>query len=121
MANNITRPFVEKQLENLNILTGMPTSPYHTNEEGNIVPGNGNYHLDGAYGGYAFCRMTLQPGGTGTEQVGNMGYVSLKVISNYIRMFSEGYRAAKETTTPVPEGCAVYPVKSTPEMNNVQT
>ena len=96
MANNITRPFVEKQLENLNRLTGMPLQPYlHTEEEG-ILPGNGNYHLDCAYGGYAFVRMTLQPGGTGTEQVGNMGYVSLKVVSNYIRMFSEGYRAAKE-------------------------
>ena len=97
MANNITRAFVEKQLENLNRQTGMPLTPYLHTEEG-IVPGNGNYHLDGAYGAYAFVRMTLQPGGTGTSQVGNMGYVSLKVVSNYIRMFSEGYTAAKEFT-----------------------
>lgn len=97
MTTKVTRPFVEKQLENLNRLTGMPLQPYQNRGDGKgIVPGNGNYHLDGAYNGFAFVRMTLDPGGTGTSQVGNMGYVSLKVVSNHIRMFTEGYRAALE-------------------------
>lgn len=38
MTARITRPFVERQLENLNRLTGMPLSPYHKNEQGVIIP-----------------------------------------------------------------------------------
>lgn len=95
----ITRPFVEKQLENLNRTTGMPLQPYLNLGDGKgIIPQAGNYHLDSAYGGYKFVRMSTTEGESGTNDIGNMGYVSLKVISNYIRMFAEGYRAAKENT-----------------------
>ena len=97
MANNITRPFVEKQLENLNRKCGMPLQPYQNLGDGNgIVPQAGCYHLDNAYGGYSLVRMSLTEGETGTTSIGNTGYVSLKVISMYIRMFSEGYTAALE-------------------------
>jgi hypothetical protein len=95
MAEKITRYFVERQLENMNRLMGMPTQPYFKNMQGVIIPQAGNYHLDNAYGGYKLCRMSTTIGSTGSSDVGNMGYVSLKVISNYIRMFTEGYRAAK--------------------------
>lgn len=98
MTQTITRPFVEKQLENLNRRMGMPLQPYHRNNQGVIIPQAGNYHLDSAYGKYKLCRMSPTVGSTGTSDIGNMGYVSLKVISNYIRMFSEGYMAAKEAT-----------------------
>lgn len=97
MTNKITRQFVERQLENLNRKCGMPLQPYQNLNDGNgIVPQPGCYHLDSAYGGYKFVRMDTTPGSTGTTNIGNMGYVSLKIISNYIRMFSEGYTAAKE-------------------------
>lgn len=97
MAQKITRPFVERQLENLNRKCGTPLQPYLNLNDGNgIQPQAGNYHLDNAYGGYALVRMCQQGGGT--SQVGNTGFVSLKVISMYIRMFSEGYTAAKEAT-----------------------
>lgn len=96
MALKITRPFVEKQLENLNRLTGMPLLPYHRNDQGVIIPQAGCYHLDNAYGGYKFCRMSETLGSSGTTDIGNMGYRSLPVVSQYIRMFVEGYRAAKE-------------------------
>lgn len=98
MSERITRPFVEKQLENLNRLVGAPLKPYLNKADGNgIVAQPGNYHLDNAYGKYKLCRMS-QGGLGGTADIGNMGYVSLKVLSNYIRMFSEGYMAAKEAT-----------------------
>ncbi len=98
MAEAITRPFVEQQLKNLNRMMGMPSQPYHRNGQGVIIPQAGNFHLDNAYGKYKLCRMSLTIGCTGTSNIGNMGYVSLKVLSNYIRMFSEGYMAAKEAT-----------------------
>jgi hypothetical protein len=98
MAQKITRPFVERQLENLNRLAKMPLTPYHTNEQGAIIPQAGNYHLDNAYGKYKLCRMSSTVGSTGTSDIGNMGYVTLPVLSNYIRMFQEGYIAAKEST-----------------------
>ena len=98
MTQTITRPFVEQQLKNLNRMMGMPSQPYHRNEQGVIIPQAGNFHLDNAYGKYKLCRMSLTIGSTGASDIGNMGYVSLKVLSNYIRMFSEGYMAAKEAT-----------------------
>ena len=91
----VTRPFVERQLENLNRLAGTPMFPYLDKHDGNgIVSQPGNYHLDNAYGGYKLCRMCGTDGGT--TDVGNMGYRSLAVVSNHIRMFSEGYNAALE-------------------------
>lgn len=96
MTQKVTRPFVEKQLENLNRTMGMPLQPYHRNEQGVIIPQAGNFHLDNAYGKFKLCRMSLTIGSTGTSDIGNMGYVSLPVISNHIRMFSEGYWAAKQ-------------------------
>lgn len=98
MAEAITRPFVEQQLKNLNRMMGMPLQPYHRNDQGVIIPQAGNFHLDNAYGKYKLCRMSLTIGSTGASDIGGMGYVSLKVLSNYIRMFSEGYMAAKEAT-----------------------
>lgn len=100
MAQKITLPFVEQQLENLNRLVGAPLKLYLNKADGNgIVSQPGNYHLDRAYGKYKLCRMSKGNMG-GTADIGNMGYVSLKVLSNYIRMFSEGYLAAKEATRP---------------------
>lgn len=97
MKRRITRPFVERQLENLNRLTGSPSQPYQNLGDGKgIVLQAGCYHLDNAYGGYSLVRMSLVKGETGTTNIGNTGYVSLKLISMYIRMFSEGYMAAKE-------------------------
>lgn len=96
MTTRITRPFVERQLENLNRLMGMPTQPYFKDENGVITPQAGNYHLDNAYGGFKFVRMGTTVGSSGTTDIGNMGYRSLPVISSHIRMFAEGYRAAKE-------------------------
>jgi hypothetical protein len=98
MAQKITRAFVERQLENLNRLTGKPSQPYFKNEQGVIIPQAGCYHLDNAFGGYKLCQMSSIIGSTGTSDVGNMGYRSLAVVSNHIRMFSEGYMAAKEAT-----------------------
>ena len=96
----VTRQFVERQLENLNRLAGTPCQPYLDNADGNgIVSQPGNYHLDNAYGGYKLCRMTGVDGGS--TDVGNMGYLSLAVVSNHIRMFAEGYRAAKEALAPI--------------------
>jgi hypothetical protein len=97
MAQTITRPFVERQLENLNRLTGMPSQPYlNLNDGKGIVPQAGNYHLDNAYGGYCFRRMSLTPGSSGDSAVVDSGYVPLKVVSAQIQAYARGYQDAKD-------------------------
>lgn len=92
-----TRPFVEKQLENLNRVAKMPLQPYLNLGDGKgIVPQAGNFHLDCAYGGYAFVRMSLTPGSSGTSAAASSGYYSLRKISEMIHAFACGYRTAKE-------------------------
>lgn len=53
----ITRKFLEAQITTLNRMTGNPEEPYRRNDDGKAVANKGNYHLDGAYGGFALYRM----------------------------------------------------------------
>ena len=99
MTNRITRPFVEKQLENLNRLTGMPLQPYLNNGNG-IEPQAGCYHLNGAYNGWSFQRMSLTKGSTGAGPAAQHGYYSLKEVSNQIANYQRGWQDAKESLTP---------------------
>jgi hypothetical protein len=100
MTIRITRPFVEKQLENLNRLTGMPLQPYIGTADGKIEPQAGNYHLDGAYNGWSFQRMSLIVGSTGAGPVAQHGYYSLKEVSNQIANYQRGWQDAKESLIP---------------------
>ncbi len=93
MTFKITRPFVEKQLESLNNLMGMPLKPYLNNGDGKgIVPQAGNFHLDSAYGKWQFCRMSPTEGCSGAGPVVSHGYVSLREVSNQISAYVCGIK-----------------------------
>jgi hypothetical protein len=98
MAQKITRPFVEKQLERLNTMTGMPLQPYLNLNDGNgIVPQAGNYHLDSAYNGWEFCRMASS--GSGAGPVIRHGHVTLREVSLQIECYVRGIEDAKQSAT----------------------
>jgi len=93
----ITRPFVEKQIERLNKLTGSPLSPYTANPDGNGITANaGCYFLDSAYNGW--CLRRMQKGG-GEAVVIEHGYYNLRTVSKQIHAFMEGYKAAQDQAT----------------------
>ena len=60
--NRITLTMLRNKVDQLNQLTGNPLEPYVTEEKG-IRAAVGNYHLSGAYGGYALHRHANPSGG----------------------------------------------------------
>jgi hypothetical protein len=91
MKNTITIKFLEAQVNRLNILTSSPLVPYVRTGERN-VPQAGNYHLDGAYGGYALSRM-CESGGT--SDVFRCGHVSKRELSDRISAMICGIESMK--------------------------
>jgi hypothetical protein len=94
----ITRAFVERQLERLNITAGTPLTPYTANPDGKGCTSNvGNYHLDNAYGGYSLQRICE---GGGSTPAFTHGYFPLKEVSNQIHAYTEGFCAARAKYNP---------------------
>ena len=63
---------LEKLVERLNNLTGNPATPYTKDENEKFKANIGNYHLDGAYGGYALHQMCSVGGGVNEIFGGHM-------------------------------------------------
>ena len=92
----ITRKFLEAQINTLNRMTGNPEEPYRRNEAGKSVANVGNYHLDGAYGGFALYRMVGESGGC--SDIFSCGHVSARQLSDLIGAYMAGiYSVQKET------------------------
>lgn len=89
----MTTPVTTKDLEaivaRINRTTGSPPERYV-----GTVPQKGNYHLSGAYGGYALHRMDSSDHG-GTEDVLNIGHVSKRELQLAMFAFIRGMHAAK--------------------------
>ena len=88
----ITQKDLEFAVSHLNTITGMPQTSYST-EWGNIKPNAGNYHLDGAYGGWKLSRMCKE--GTGTSDVLGSGFTSKKDLYNQISSYTRGVQFSK--------------------------
>jgi hypothetical protein len=58
----ITTKDLENVVRRINIITKNPEKSWE-NKDGKMVSNIGNYHLDGAYGGYALCQMVNEQGG----------------------------------------------------------
>ena len=92
----ITRKFLEAQINTLNRMTGNPEEPYRRNEAGKSVANVGNYHLDGAYGGFSLFRMGNESGGC--SDIFSCGHVSARQLSDLISAYMAGiYSVQKET------------------------
>lgn len=59
----ITVKNLEAVVARINRLTGSPVASYLRDADGKLHAQIGNYHLDGAYGGYGLHRMVNEGGG----------------------------------------------------------
>lgn len=62
--STITLKDLENAVARLNRSTNSPLESY-TKADNKFTANVGNYHLDGAYGGYSLCRMSNASGGGG--------------------------------------------------------
>lgn len=92
--NTITKADLQATVDRINRMTGSPMEPYTKSGE---VPDQkytaniGNYHLSGAYGGYALHRMDTDGGGI--TDVLRVGHVSKRELYNAMQAFIRGIDA----------------------------
>lgn len=89
--NTITKSNLQAVVDRINRMTGSPLEPYTRTGE---VPSQkykaniGNYHLSGAYGGYALYQMNTDGGGI--TDVLRVGHVSKRELYNLMHAFIRG-------------------------------
>lgn len=86
----ITLQNLEAVVKHINIMTNSPLESY-TKKDGKYVANIGNYHLDGAYGGYALRRMVNEDGGI--SDVLRVGYATKRELYNAMHAFIAGLEA----------------------------
>ncbi len=85
----------------INAITGSPLEPYSKTPPENKLPfvaNVGNYHLSGAYSGWALHRMTNESGGI--RDVFRCGHVSKKELYGRMQAYMDGLIDERETPTP---------------------
>ena len=89
--NTITKAELQATVDRINRITGSSLEPYtktgevpHQTYKANI----GNYHLSGAYGGFALHRMDTDGGGI--TDVLRVGHVSKRELYNLMHAFIRG-------------------------------
>jgi hypothetical protein len=95
MANVITVKNLQAVVNRINMVTGSPVEQYST-VNGKLLANIGNYHLSGAYGGYALHRMVNVGGGI--IDISNSGHVSKRALYDLLHMYLAGYEAGKGET-----------------------
>lgn len=68
--DRITEKMLQGLCDSLNRITGAPMTPYTKDADGKYRANIGNYHLDGAYGGWCIVRMHNDGGGIDTPIFG---------------------------------------------------
>ena len=90
----VTLKTLEAVATRINVMTGSPLESYYKVGE-RYVAQVGNYHLSGAYGGYALHRMHNLGGGV--SDVFQCGHVSKRELLDRMYAFIAGYNTAKDT------------------------
>jgi hypothetical protein len=85
--DRVTMKDLEYLVSEINRLTGSPTEPYTKTESG-YKANIGNFHLDGAYGGWQLQRMENLDGGT-SQPLGD-GFYSKRELATRLKMFING-------------------------------
>lgn len=88
----ITIKDLEAQVRRLNLITNSPLESYRK-VNGRLTANVGNYHLDGAYGGYKLARIATEGGAT--DDVLRSGYCTKRELSELIRAFETGLHISK--------------------------
>lgn len=93
MSNRVTVGMLEAQVSYLNRLMDAPQEPWTKGDDGKIRANIGNWHLSGAYGGYAVHCMSNESGGVTVMQ--NTGHLPKRDLLNRLRAFIAGIEAQK--------------------------
>jgi hypothetical protein len=93
MSDRITIANLEAVVLRINKLLGKPETPWTKNANGVYVSNVGNYHLDGAYGGYALSEMVNTAGGV-RDVFG--GHMSKRELYYRMHAFIDGIEARAE-------------------------
>ena len=88
----ITQKDNEAVCERINRITGSPLKTWERKGEKN-VSAIGNYHLDGAYGGWALHRIVSDGGGV--DDVFRCGHVSKRELYDRMQAFISGLNTNK--------------------------
>lgn len=94
MRRQITKAFLESQIEWLNTLTGNPLEPYTKGDDGRYHANIGNYHLAGAYGGFQVHQMATDGGGVNEPLY--TGYIPKRELSERLSAYIRGIEVGKE-------------------------
>jgi len=86
MKQRTTLARLEVLTDSLNSITGSPAKPYTTGTVPTLANA-GNYHLDGAYGGWALHRMCE---GGGASDVFRSGHISKSALASLICAYRDG-------------------------------
>lgn len=81
---------LENLCSTINRTTDSPLVPYTKDKDGKYIANVGNYHIEGAYGGYCLSRMVNVGGGTETI-IG--GYMPKRELYNRMHAFLSGLEA----------------------------
>jgi hypothetical protein len=92
----ITRLQLDNAVLWLNKLTDSPVEPWRM-ENDKLVSNVGNYHISGAYGGFALHRMANDKGGI--RDIFQSGHVPMRELYNLIHAFRRGIELAREEVT----------------------
>jgi hypothetical protein len=95
MQIQITLKNLQAVVDRINKATGSPVEQY-TKANGKLVANIGNYHLSGAYGGYALYRMVNASGGI--RDISDSGYMTKRALYDLMHAYLAGYEAGKGET-----------------------
>ena len=95
MANVITTKNLQAVVDRINTVTDSPMEQY-TSVNGKLLANIGNYHLSGAYSGYALHRMCTTGGGI--TDISNSGHISKRALYDIMHAYLAGYEAGKGET-----------------------
>ena len=87
----VTKEHLQAVVDRINRMTGSPLAQYVRAEDGRLIGQPGNYHLDGAYGGWALHRMTNDGGGV--EDVLQVGHVPARELAGLMYAYIRGLEA----------------------------
>lgn len=82
---------LEALCNRINEITNSPLASYSKDAQGKFHANPGNYHLDGAYGGWMVCRMSNMGGGT-SHAIGS-SHMPKRQLEMMMRSFISGLEA----------------------------
>jgi hypothetical protein len=88
MTNRITRKTLEAIVARINTMTNSPLETYTKGADGKYKANVGNFHISGAYGGYALHRMVNIDGGV--SDVFSVGHQPARQVADRLYAFISG-------------------------------